>query len=132
MEKIATDLKQSEQIAKILPIESADMFYYKNIFFGALSAFNGALLPRGNQEIKEEKMIPAWSLSALMAVLPIKFDWEFETYEFRMRIYYYSSGEKYYDIGYQGSCGCLLYADAKNLVDACVEMILKIKEKELL
>lgn len=132
MAKIATNLEQSKQLAKILPIESADMFYYKNIFFGALSVFNGALLPRGNQEIKEEKMIPAWSLSALMAVLSIKFDWEFKTYEFEMRTDYYSNGEKYYDIGYQGSCGLLLHVDAKNLVDACVEMILKLKEKELL
>lgn len=132
MEKIATDLKQSEQIAKILPIESADMFYYKNIFFGALSVFNGTLLPRGNQEIKEEKMISAWSLSALMAVFPIKFDWEFETYEFRMHIDYYSSGEKYYDIGYQSSYGLLLHVDAKDLVDACVEMIIKLNELKML
>ena len=61
MAKIATDLEQSKKLAEILPIESADMFYYKNIFFGALSVFNETLLPRGNQEIKEEKMIPACS-----------------------------------------------------------------------
>ena len=131
MEKIATDLKQSEQIAKILPLESADMLW--GYWYNGENYCVPNMRPfRDQRDNIPNGYIPAWSLSALMTVLPIKFDWEFKTYEFKMRTDYYSNGEKYYDIGYQSSYGLLLHVDAKDLVDACVEMILKLKEKELL
>ena len=128
MTKIATDLEQSKKLAKILPLDSADMYYEPSVGFRT----EPSELKVGNIKYAHPRSIPAWSLSTLMDFLPIQFDWEFKTYKFKMCNDVYSIGEKYYDLGYQGSCGWLLYVDSKDLVDACVEMIVQLKEKELL
>lgn len=78
--KIATDIKQSEQLARILPIESADMFYgtiapyeYSDRMYDG--GIEDIPLPKaakkssiiGADEYDGE--IPAWSLSALLKLL---------------------------------------------------------------
>lgn len=63
--KSYTDLEQSKKLAKILPIESADMFL----------AFNGIAPVMSNYiddglVTADETAIPCWSLAALLDVLP--------------------------------------------------------------
>lgn len=123
--KICSDLEQSTKLAEFLPIDSADMYYDVNddgiqskpeIIVGGIG----------------KRDIPAWSLSKLMDILPIQFDWELKTYKFKMQTDCYSSGEKYYDLGYQGAYCWLEYEDDTELVDACYKLIIKLHERELL
>ena len=59
-----TDIEQSKELAKILPLESADMGYLWN----GISSF--CEYPVSNQTIfKRIENIPCWSLAALMNVL---------------------------------------------------------------
>lgn len=66
--KIATNVKQSKELAKILPVESADMSW--------TSIYDeNHLMPYYRLDILPYKLnsaisIPAWSLSALLHILP--------------------------------------------------------------
>jgi hypothetical protein len=72
MSQIATTIEQSKKLIDLgLSADTADMYYYKeNIFNNALAVFNGQLLVRGNSELKDEDTTPAWSLTALLSMLP--------------------------------------------------------------
>ena len=109
--KTYTDLEQSKKLAEILPIESADMFYtslnrdYPWIWI--------------DKHLMEVDDIPCWSLAALLDIMP-------HIQEF------YPTVEKINDkfvCRYKGSG---VWTNGTNPVDACVEMILKLKEKNLL
>lgn len=74
-----TNIEQSKKLLDLgLSPESADMFYYKeNAFNGALSAFNSALMVKGLNCDFPIDTIPAWSLGALLEVMPpYLFEWE--------------------------------------------------------
>lgn len=115
MEKIATDFEQSKKLAEILPLDSADMlwgYYYngKNHCVPNIRPFRD-----GRNEIPKG-YTPAWSLTALLRVLP----------------------EKYTELIKEGGMYRVIIKDSymtclfDNPVDACVKMILKLKEEELL
>lgn len=110
--KSYTDIEQSRKLAKILPIESADMFYRSN-------GIDVKLMWEHNAQ---KVTSPCWSLSALLDVLPFpqlskdklgsgKEGWMVSVYPDNCR----------YD-----SC----WHD--NPIDACYEIILKLKELKLL
>lgn len=129
--KSFTDVQQSQALAEILPIESADCCYIKyctsdNIewrYEGQPPMFLGDGIPI--TEITAEH-IPCWSLAALLDVLPK---------------YIGDYGKcLYYDMGYY-YCGYMVDGDfmltiketkADNPIDACVEMILKLNKDGLL
>lgn len=105
--KSHSDLDQSRKLAEILPLESADMYLWssgKRYYIEAMDDgdFN-----------EEEGHVRAWSLAALLDVLPeiqggkpiIALDDNYITYPHMSN----------------------LYTKADNLVDACVAMILDIK-----
>jgi hypothetical protein len=71
MNKICTSIEQSKKLIELgIDVNTADMYYYdKNIFSGAMSAFNGVLLIRGDKF--PDNTTPAWSLSALLKILPL-------------------------------------------------------------
>ena len=140
MAKIATTIEQSQQLAKILPIESADMhwsIYGHNggkVFDGEyqLCFKSGSYMP---DELSEEPNIPAWSLSALMDLLPEEVTYEtenldeWEDYKF----FFLKENGEYY-VGYDGYNDEqeFISTSCEDLVDACVEMIIKLNEKGLL
>jgi hypothetical protein len=70
MEKVKsyTDLEQSEKLAKILPLSSADMRYH------TISQYNqypcDEIIYTIDFNKPEYKDIPCWSLAALLSVLP--------------------------------------------------------------
>ena len=112
--KSYTDIEQSKKLAEILPIESADMFYLK-IPNSSEVGYNYSDLPYfASLGIKDN--LPCWSLAALLEQLEdaagLAKDYGFWfCYDNRKSCY-----TKHYD----------------NPVDACYEMIVKLKEKGLI
>lgn len=120
--KSFTDIEQSKKLAEILARESADM-YYPNRSDVKINCALLIELKNGNPLISQE--IPAWSLSALLNVMPDRID---DSYFLTLD----KEGKEY----------CCCYEDingnsfrhefGNNPIDACIEMILKLKEKNLL
>ena len=106
--KSFTDLQQSKKLAEILPIESADMCYI------AHSELINIHEPFYKKIDKDD--IPCWGLAALLDILP---NYQLQTQD---------DG-----IGVLCSCnGKFNIVTANNPVDACYEMIIKLKESNLL
>lgn len=111
--KSYTDLEQSKKLAKILPIESADMYYFGDVYYpnAPITA------PRIGSPVGI--YIPCWSLAALLDIMP-------HIQEF------YPTIEKINDkfvCRYKGSG---IWTNGTNPVDAAFEMIVKLKENKLL
>lgn len=115
--KSYTDLAQSKKLAEILPIESADMYIYKNIFFGALSCLNNTAQIGEYIKLidKENKAYPCWSLAALLGVLPNE------------NMLVKTTDGEYYCLAKD-----VMTEHYDNPIDACVEMILKLHELKML
>ena len=119
--KSYSDLQQSKKLAEILPLESADM-YYREVSYGIYDLTvhlpNTAFFPY-------PKGIYAWSLSALISVLPIldnRSPVMSKTFDGEYRVVYHSTTyEK-----------AILTSDYDNPVDACYEMIIKLNELKML
>lgn len=132
MNKICTDINQSKVLAEILPIESADMHYnnvsikginYVDEYRAELMDYNTAQKVLSKYLVNPMfEIVPCWSLSALLGVLP----------EGVIENYYAPNLQKEegkYSIAY-GNEKLLCIAD--NPIDACVEMVLKLHELNLL
>ena len=105
--KSFTSLEQSKKLAKILPLESADMRY---------APFGDTHPWFLSNDLIEKDSIPCWSLAALLGVLP--------NYQLQTQ-----------DDGIGILCSCNVkfnIVTANNPVDACYEMIIKLKESNLL
>ena len=123
--KAFSDLEQSKKLAEFLPIESADMYWWssgKRYYIEAMDDgdFN-----------EEEGHIRAWSLAALINIIPQElFDGEYiinitEGIDNKWIItydHYENRNHSFYGLS----------AGADNLVDACYEMIIKLHELNLL
>ena len=98
--KSHTDIKQNRRLAEILPIESADMYYW----------CGEELRIGGYRAMDIDYDIPCWSLAALLNVLPSA------TLD--------SSDDRYYRVHCMGR-----YTEwYDNPIDACYEIILKLHE----
>lgn len=122
--KSFTDLEQSNKLAEILPLESADMHYERVYFEGKQSDWFVKL----GTPIKSDDIIPCWSLAALINALPISIKFKDDEYYLRFMKEYveYANDE----ISLTGRC--LHTTGNDNLVDACYEMIVKLKEEGLI
>ena len=123
--KAFSDLEQSKKLAEILPLESADMYWWssgKRYYIEAMDDgdFN-----------EKEGHIRAWSLAALINIIPQElFDGEYiinitEGIDNKWIItydHYENRNHSFYGLS----------AGADNLVDACYEMIIKLHEQNLL
>jgi len=110
MGKIATILEQSRKLAKILPIKTADVYYWYSGTQYYLESMNDGDFVEGND-------IPAWSLDALLGVLPKGTNISISDILNEVR---YSCWNDY----------GITYAD--NPVDACVAMIETLHELKML
>lgn len=136
--KSYTDLEQSKKLAEIIPLESADMtweqatndltedFTWKPTM-GLDSAIKYNLFSYRNGHV-----LPCWSISALLGFLPYHLIVNDTRYEFSMHKGLNKDGETYmirYNIDNTDIC---LYETGyyNNPVDACYEMILKLKENK--
>lgn len=116
--KAYTDLPQSKKLAEILPLESADMWFA-----------NGLIVAKTSKEPNDIKgVFPCWSLAALLEAIPKCID---DYNIFRMDINDIDTSMWYDKIGY-GVCNELPDITIKEPVDACVAMIEKLHEQNIL
>ena len=119
--KAFTDIDQSKKLAEILPVESADMMWDDWSLIDEGWKLSAGYYPEIEKDYGR-KCYPAWSLAALLDILPNGTDTHKQVNEsiscYFVEVYNnkkYFSTERYDD-----------------LLDACVEMIFKLKEKDLL
>lgn len=127
--KAFSDLEQSKKLAKILPIESADMCIGNYVGkSGKVDGTNIHYYPKG-ESFGAPEIIDAWSLAGLLNVIPKEiFNGDFiinitEGIDNKWIITYnaHNSGSFYG-----------LVASAYNLVDACVDIIERLHERKML
>ena len=124
--KSYSDLEQSKVLAKILPLESADMYYDR----GGLPSFIDKYVT--HESIKNDKyqhLIPCWSLAALLNILHSKAK-DIPSLSGGG----YKDGEYISDwcLDYEFENGDYQKTFADNPVDVCVAMIEKLHELNLL
>ena len=126
-----TNLEQSKKLAEILPLESADMHWqYIEEDNGQLQWF---CFPK-DFSINQHNTVSAWSLAALLNVLPFHLIINNQRYAFSMHKGLNKDGETYmlrYNVFNTNVC---LYSTDyyNNPIDACYEMIIKLHEQKLL
>ncbi len=115
--KSYTDLEQSRKLAEFLPIESADCYWdYDEIQkFHRISWFEDGY-NKESQLMFNENNVCAWSLTALMAVIPSG------------KALIHDRG----NLGYECICNNIDTYFHDNPIDACVAMIKKLHELNLL
>jgi hypothetical protein len=121
--KSYSDLQQSKKLAEILPIESADMYYFLdptpagNIYHIVTPQIDFGVKTKEPEYNKGD--ILAWSLAALLSVLPKIINNE---------TLFIETSAALWHIGYRN----IYTARADNPVDACAAMIEKLNELNLL
>lgn len=118
--KAFADIKQSKKLAEILPIDSADMYFEPSAGF----CTEPSEVKVGDIKYAHPRSVPCWSLAALVEQLPA-----------------IEGGKPLISLAPNGECDMsyihaltvdCLYVHASNLLNACVEMILKLHEEKLL
>ena len=114
--KSFTDLEQSKTLAEILPIDSADMRY---------TPFSDKNPWVWSEEVKllEKNATPCWSVAALLDIMPLEVSFAKQTNGVGAYYYIASTDVRYCDVHTQRHL---------NVVDACVEMIVKLHELNML
>ena len=126
--KSYTDLEQSKKLAEILPPESADMCW--GICDETLKWKTFPYLMPWRDYTAKERYLPCWSLAALLDQLEdVICDENGYTYQLQI----IKEGVQYYLI-YEGVDDFASYDTPlfDDLIDACVEMIITLKEKDLI
>lgn len=111
--KSFTSLEQSKKLAEILPLESADMIWAND---------NDVIVVPYDMTTRENVLhdfIPCWSLAALLDILPKVINNE---------TLFIETSPALWHIGYRN----IYTARADNPVDACVAMVIKLHELNLL
>ena len=124
--KSFTSLEQSKVLAKILPIESADMHYSRDFdgsWFFDLAEYTSVKIPKYVSNV-EEHLLPCWSLSALLSVLPNNIK------RYTKSLYWFDDAWhcEYVDEDGEGYIG----ETANSPVDACYKTILILNEYNLI
>lgn len=133
--KSYTDIEQSKKLAEILPVESADMWWSKNFihYYYSPTVAIGISAEYSNVYTYKfgEDDIPCWSLAALLEIIPNQLD------GFQFLLFpcynsddwsccYENENAGYFDV----KTKYITYGGSP--VDVCLEMILKLKENNLL
>ena len=109
--KSYTDIEQSKKLAEILPLESADMYWWSTSLRYYIEAMDDG-------DFNEEGDVRAWSLAALLSVLPRE-----------TRLLKSATDDIFYHIDCpKGNVDEWF----DNPVDACYELILKLNELKML
>ena len=127
MVRAYTNLEQSRKLAEILPLKSADMCYIQDLLaggkYGEYRPYIGNIIPAYGQD-----KIKCWSLSALLDIIP-KHIKDYNV--LRVDISENDFAIWYDEIGF-GVNNDLPDITADNPIDACVEMIVKLHEQNLI
>jgi len=118
--KSYTDLEQSKKLVEILSLETADMYY----ILMSDGVYNNFPLTGRKTELAYDTDIPCWSLAALLNYLKSKDKFpeikELSDGRFKLAIYIWDGKD------------CIQVSIGDSIVDACCELILKLKESNLL
>ena len=126
--KSYTNIKESKKLAEILQPESADMCW--GISDETLKWKTFPYLMPWRDYTAKEHYLPCWSLAALLDQLEdIVVDEN--GYEYKLEII--KEGVQYYLV-YEGMLDAACYETSlfDDLIDACVEMIVTLKKKDLI
>ena len=132
--KSYTDLEQSKKLAEILPLESADMCY-RYYSGGMITGYGDCVLAKsfitGKNVILRENDLPCWSLAALLEQLPYEVcDDDGNSVYLQM-----NKEDDVYQLVYEDPHGDFENIETdrhEHFVDACVAMILKLNELNVL
>jgi hypothetical protein len=127
--KSYTDITQSKKLAEILPIESADMSINHSLFHNMTT-----VLTTPYKKLHEffsgdtpDTTLPCWSLAALLNILPHCIDDRYNLVLGKL-----SDNKGWYVMYDDIDHFVYLYIAKSDLIDACVEMIIKLHEEKLL
>ena len=132
MAKICTSIEQSKKLIELgIDINTADIIY--TTFYGKIS--KNLPMPREAYDILKcpidgDKCVPAWSLTALLGILPLHLIVNGDVYKFGMSKGFNKNGETYaikYNI-FNTTFYLHLTNFYNNPIEACVEMIVWLKE----
>ncbi len=135
--KNCTDLEQSKKLAEFLSIDSADMYYFLdptpagNIYHLTMQRVDVGIknFPR-----YDEGDIPCWTVSAIIELLP----YDIKGHNLAIYKSYCPNKKTFaYELSYEGDfsdyeLSILVSTSSIELIDACVEMIIKLNELNLL
>ena len=126
--KSYTNIEESKRLAEILQPESADMCW--GISNETLKWKTFPYLMPWRDYTAKEHYLPCWSLAALLDQLEDVICDE-NGYEYKLEII--KEGVQYYLV-YEGMLDAACYETSlfDDLIDTCVEMIYKLKERNLL
>lgn len=146
--KSYTDIEQSKKLAEFLSIESADSHYVRQThdFRGNTVDGKWSHPKYGNpnsryanyivQNFSSYETIPCWSLAALLSILPIVYINNEKEVCGPLHIDITDSETPfvlwYVNILHKGNIVEIQTKEYDNLVDTCYEMIILLKEKDLL
>ena len=127
--KAYTSLKQSKKLAEILPHKSADGTWEKVSICGAKIDIHEDMQYRHNEipfSFFSGIGVPSWSLAALLNILP--------TIDDRNAVFCKDVRCDKWHIFYHGTATLPLIDTERyhDIVDACVELIIKLHEQKLL
>lgn len=116
--KAFTDIEQSNKLAEILPIESANMCYRPYREEGGIPDYQVTLCP---YRFASWIGVPCWSLAALLSVLPLP-----------VLRYDIEDGEGGWIVSCEKNDKGYLSYYRDNPVDTCYDLILKLHEQKIL
>lgn len=121
--KSYTNIEQSRKLADILPDDSADMWYWEWPTAPKYNNYEHPMFHKGDNIVN----VPCWSLAALLNILPHCID---EGYDLTLGKLTDNKGWYvcYDDVDHF----VYIYITKSNLIDACVEMIIRLKENNWL
>lgn len=144
--KSYTDISQSKKLAEFLPLESADMFYNGVQDLDKEMAFNIPIDGRTitvrtghiitEKGIKANLLLPCWSLAALLNILPIVYTNNKKEVCGPLHIDITDSETPfvlwYVNPLHKGNIVEIQTKEYDNMIDACVEMVLKLHKQKLI
>lgn len=115
--KSYTDLEQSKRLAEILPIESADIHYLTYSMYEEYCDEIVYTANLGKPGMYDKCCIPCWSLAVLLSIVP------------NVSLNNFTDGTWNAMVERNGK---MVWADKNNPLDACVELIIKLHDLNLL
>lgn len=132
MNKICTSIEQSKKLLELgIDINTADMYYEEvcnlsKAIIGNYILHNQCMEDKDYKKLSNPVLSPAWSLSALLDVLPKNLDIGRPVLATNYKGYYWVS---YFDEYMKEKFTSKIY---NNPIDACYELILKLYELKIL
>ena len=128
--KAYTDIDQSKKLAEILPIESADMYYFTIIRDYPYSQGKIKTIAKiMDGSFSSDYDTPCWSLAPLRDCLPSGISIDGILYVFESHNTF--DNEWVYEYKFE-DISAPLYSKSSNEIDAAVEMIIQLKENKMI